>query len=94
MRVLYKPIQIIAALLGARLGRRAFERLWAKIDGDPPPDASTADASLPKILTATILEAATMAGVAATVDRTFARVFHYLTGIWPGAPQEQKPDEK
>jgi hypothetical protein len=32
-----------------------------------------------------------MAGTAAAVDRTFARFYHHLIGIWPKKPPE--PDE-
>jgi len=36
------------------------------------------------VVAAAALEAATMAGIGAAVDRAGARAFHYLTGIWPG----------
>jgi hypothetical protein len=89
MKILYKPFAIIAGVIGAKLGQRVFKSLWAKIDRSEPPGPSEADAPLPKVVGATALEAATMAAVAATVDRASMRTFHYLTGIWPG---DKKPE--
>jgi hypothetical protein len=93
MKLLYKPFGLIAGFIAARIGRNAFKTLWAKIDDHDPPDPTTQEASLPKVVGAAALEAATMAGVAAAVDRGSARFFHYLTGIWPGKKQEE-PVEK
>jgi len=90
MKILYKPFGIIAALIGARVGQRIFKMIWAKIDGAEPPRPTTADASLPKVVGAKALEAATLAGVGAAVDRASARSFHYLTGIWPGEKAEEE----
>jgi uncharacterized protein DUF4235 len=93
MRVLYKPFAIIAAILGARLGRRTFRSVWTRLDpGEPPPTATTEEASLTKVVGAAALEAATIAGIEAAVDRMSVRTFHYLTGIWP-AKKPQPPAE-
>jgi Protein of unknown function (DUF4235) len=89
MKLLYKPFGIIAGVIAARLGRSIFKTMWASIDDTDPPAPTSADASLPKVVAAAALEAATMAAVAAAVNRASARAFHYLTGIWPG----QKPKE-
>lgn len=93
MKLLYKPFGLIAGVIAARIGRNAFKALWAKIDEHDPPDPTTEEASLPKVVGAAALEAATMAGVAAAVSRGSARFFHYLTGIWPGS-KKQKPAGK
>jgi hypothetical protein len=84
MKIFYKPFGLIAGMIGARAGRGAFEALWSRIDLGDPPAPTTEDASLTKVVLAATLEAATMAGIAAAVDRGSARAFHYLTGIWPG----------
>jgi predicted DNA-binding transcriptional regulator YafY len=85
MKILYKPFALIAAAIAARLGRSAFKTVWSKFDASDPPDPSQAGASLPKVIGAAALEAATMAAIAAAVDRASANTFHHLTGIWPGA---------
>jgi hypothetical protein len=89
MKILYKPFGIIAGLIGARIAAAIFKALWARIDEQEPPKPTTADASFPKVVGAAALEAATMAGVGAAVDRVGARAFHHLTGIWPGDRQEE-----
>ncbi len=84
MKVLYKPFEIIATRIGARIAKSIFEALWARIDKEPPPNATTADVSFQKVVGAAALEAATMAAIGAAVDRAGARTFQHLTGIWPG----------
>jgi hypothetical protein len=91
MKLLYKPFGIIASMIGARLGHAAFKSLWSAIDSAEPPRPTTAQVSLPKVVAATALEAATLAGVAAAVERSSAKVFHYFTGIWPGEPAKPLP---
>jgi predicted DNA-binding transcriptional regulator YafY len=94
MKILYKPFGLIAGLIGAKLGQSAFKALWSKLDQDEPPDATTEDASLAKVVGAKALEAATVAGVAAAVNRASARSFQYLFGIWPGAESAEEATEK
>jgi len=91
MKVLYKPFALIAGVIGAKLGQRAFKAMWAKLDQAEPPNPTTEDASLGKVVGAKALEAATVAGVAAAVDRASARSFQYLTGFWPGTKPEEEP---
>jgi len=93
VKILYKPFGVIAGLIAARIGRSAFKSLWSKIDQADPPDPTTAEATMPKVVGAAALEAATMAGVAAAADRVSARAFHYLTGFWPGKKKQEEADE-
>ena len=94
MKIVYKPFGIIAGLVAARLGRKTFKQIWGKIDEQDPPDPSTEEASMGKVVGAAALEAATMAAVAAAVSRTSANTFHYLFGIWPGKNKEKQLPEK
>jgi hypothetical protein len=89
MKILYKPFGLIAALIAAKIGKDLFKSLWARIDDGEPPKPRTPDATMGKVVGAAALEAATMAGVGAAVDRASARAFHYLTGIWPGESREK-----
>jgi Protein of unknown function (DUF4235) len=93
MKVLYKPFGIVAGVIGARLGRSAFKAVWGRFDDADPPDPTIEEASLPKVVAAAALEAATMAAIAAAVDRGSARAFHHLTGIWPGQKHEELPEK-
>jgi hypothetical protein len=92
MKLLYKPFGLIAALIAARIGKSLFTSLWSKIDDAEPPQPTTANTTFPKVVGAKVLEAATMAGVGAAVDRLSAKFFEHLTGIWPGEPQEPETE--
>lgn len=92
MKILYKPFAIIASAIAARIGRSVFKTIWAKIDSAAPPEPTTEQASLPKVVGAAALEAATMAGVGAAVDRASARTFEHLTGFWPGKREQEPAD--
>lgn len=93
MKLLYKPFAVIASLISARLGRGLFKSLWSRLDERDPPDPTTHQASLPKVVGAAALEAATLAGIAAAVSRGSARAFEYLTGYWPGDEEAEKPED-
>jgi hypothetical protein len=84
MKILYKPFGIIAGVIGGRIATAIFKAIWARIDEEEPPKPTTEETTFPKVVGAAALEAATMAGIGAAVERVGARAFHYLTGIWPG----------
>jgi hypothetical protein len=88
MKLLYKPFALIAGIIGARLGRSIFKGLWAKLDGAEPPSEKAEDVSLGKVVGAKALEAATLAGTAAAVDRASRRSFQWLFGVFPGEKQK------
>ncbi len=94
MKILYKPFALISGVIGAKLGQSVFKQLWVQLDDSKPPKPTTAEASTSKIVGAAALEAATLAGIAAVVDRFTARAFERLTGIWPGDryPEPAKED--
>jgi hypothetical protein len=94
MRLLYLPFGIIAGIISGRLGRSVFQKLWSKLDGEPPPVPAAGNASLGKTVGAHALEGAVMAATAAAVDGALARVFHYLIGGWPRKPPKAKDDDQ
>ncbi len=94
MRLLYKPFGIIAGILAARLGRKTFRSLWAKIDDAPPPKPGTGQGSIGKVVGGRALEAGVMAASAAATDRLFARGFHYFLGLWPKKPPKPEDEQQ
>ena len=92
MKILYKPFALIMGLIGAKLGQSVFKSVWMQLDDSEPPKPTTAEASAGKVVGAAALEAATIAGVAAIVDRYGARVWQYLTGVWPGEQRSEPLD--
>ncbi len=93
LRLFYKPFAILGAIIAGRLGRSLFRKIWAKIDEEPPPRPGSGGASTLKVVGAQALQAGVMAGTAAAVDRTFARFFHHLIGIWPKKPPEPEDED-
>jgi hypothetical protein len=92
LRLLYKPLAIIGAIIAGKLGQSVFRSIWAKIDHEPPPRPGTGEGSTLKVVGAEALQAGVMAGTAAAVDRTLARFFHHLIGIWP--KKQPKPEDE
>lgn len=92
LRLLYRPLAIVGAIVAGRLGKSIFSKIWAKIDDAPPPKPGTGEGTTAKVVVARTLEAGVMAGTAAAVDRTLARFFHHLIGIWPKKRPEPKED--
>jgi hypothetical protein len=92
MRLLYKPFGIIGGIIAARIGRKAFESVWTKIDEAPPPRPGTGQGTAVKVIGAQALRAGVMAASAAAVDRAFAHAFHYFIGIWPKKPPKPEAD--
>ncbi|MHB8658317.1 MAG: DUF4235 domain-containing protein [Solirubrobacteraceae bacterium] len=89
MKLLYKPFSIIAGAIGSKLGQQTFRGVWARFDDGLPPPPTSPEASLPKVVGAAALEGATMAAVAAVVDRASARTFAHLFGAWPNHPADE-----
>lgn len=83
MRLLYKPLALIAGLIARMLGRSTFRSVWARVDDAPPPEPLTGEGSMAKLVGARALQAGVMAAAAAVVERLSARLFHHLIGIWP-----------
>lgn len=92
LRLLYKPLAIIGAIIAGKVGRSLFRSLWSKIDDAPPPTPGSGEGSTVKLVGAEALQAGVMAGTAAAVDRTFARFFHHLIGVWPKKPPQPEDD--
>lgn len=84
MKLLYKPVGIVGGLLAGLLAKKLFDRIWALVDKEEPPEATTQDASLGKVLGAAALEGVTFKVTRAAIDRAGARGFAHLTGAWPG----------
>jgi len=92
IRLLFKPFAIIGAIVGMRLGRSVFDKIWSAVDGGPVPEPGTGDGGVAKVVASHVLRAGVMAGCAAAVDRAFAGTFHYLIGAWPSEKPQTESD--
>jgi Protein of unknown function (DUF4235) len=89
MKLLYKPIGLIAGIISGLVAKRIFDFAWTKIDDQEPPKGTTKNAPWGKILAAAALEGVIFSTTREAVDRYGANGWYYLTGSWPG---EKRPD--
>ena len=92
VKLLYKPVGIVLGLIAGFISRKLFDRVWALIDREEPPKATTRDTTWPKVLAAAAVEGVTFKVTRAAVDRAGASGFAALTGAWPGE-KRAKPEE-
>ena len=84
MRLLYLPFSIVAGLLGARLGRHAFQSVWGRVADSPElPSPRSGHHNLAQVAGAAALQAAMVSSAVAVSEQLSARVFHHLFGVWP-----------
>ena len=84
MKILFAPISIGAGLLAGLLAQKIFERLWAVIDDEKPPEPDNRQVPVGKLLVALADEGAIFRLVKGLVDHGARKGFASLTGAWPG----------
>ena len=81
MKLLYKPLGIVLGLLAGAISRRLFDRIWALIDRQEPPKATTRETTWSKVLAAAAVE-----GVTFKVTRPVRTSYSGLAGL----PEDQR----
>jgi uncharacterized protein DUF4235 len=84
MKLVFAPIGIVAGLLAGFVAQKGFERIWALIDEEDPPEPGQSDVPYVKLVLALIVEGAVFRLTKGLVDRGARSGFARLTGIWPG----------
>ena len=85
MKILYKPFGISCRHPGRiPCASRSFDQVWGHIDDREPPKPTTQESTWGKVLGAAAVQGATFSVTKAAVNRSGAKGFHWLTGIWPG----------
>ncbi len=84
MKLLFAPIGIGAGLLAGFAAQKAFERLWAAIDDEDPPEPDEREISAPKLIVALAVEGAIFRLAKGLADHGARSGFARLTGRWPG----------
>jgi hypothetical protein len=84
MKLIFAPMGILGGLLAGALAQKGFERIWAMVDEEEPPDPSRRDAPLVKLVPALLIEGAIFRLTKGLVDRGTRSGFARLTGRWPG----------
>jgi hypothetical protein len=84
MRFIFAPIGIIAGLIAGSIAQKAFERLWAVVDDEEPPEPSERDIRFAKLIPALLVEGAVFRLTKGLVDHGLRSGFARATGTWPG----------
>jgi hypothetical protein len=84
IKLMYKPVAVIASVVGGLLASRAFARIWRAVAGNRDvPDPTDKAQSWATILPAAALHGVVFGVVKALVDRLGAQQFERMTGTWP-----------
>lgn len=84
MKFIFAPIGIIAGLIAGAAGKRVFERLWAVVDDEEPPQPENREVPIVKLVAALAVEGAIFRLAKGLVDHGTRSGFAKLTGRWPG----------
>jgi Protein of unknown function (DUF4235) len=91
MKLIYRPLSLLASALGGLVATMLFRKLWKAIAGEEEaPKASQPDRTWKEVATAAALEGAVAGGVGALASRGSMRGFEKATGVWPG----ESPDDQ
>ncbi len=83
-KLIFAPLGILAGLFAGAAAKKGFERLWATVDDEDPPQPDRRDATLPKLAAALAVEGAVFRLTKGVVDHASRRAFERATGRWPG----------
>jgi hypothetical protein len=93
VKLLYKPLGIVAGLLASKAAGSIFKNLWMVLAKQTEtPKASEQYSVWSEVLIAATLQAAVFGGVKALVDRAAATGFARITGTWPGPTSKPKSE--
>jgi Protein of unknown function (DUF4235) len=84
VRILYKPLGLLAGVVGGLVASAVFKQVWKHLSGeDEAPQATDPDHSWREVLVAAAIEGAVFGLVKAAIDRGGAKGYEKLTGVWP-----------
>lgn len=89
-KVVYKPFGIVIGILGGLVSKKIFEAVWGVFDEEEPPKPTTRETNWPKVLAAAAVQGVTFKMTRAVIDRSGAKGFNYLTGVWPGPERTEQ----
>jgi hypothetical protein len=85
VKALYTPVSLMVSVLGAVAAGAVFKQIWRRVSHeDEAPKALESEYGWKEILPAAAVQGAVFALVKAAVQRSGAKGFERLTGVWPG----------
>lgn len=92
MKFLFAPVGIITGLIAGLVAKKVFEKAWAVIDDEDPPEPDERDAPTAKLLAALAIEGAIFRLTKGFVDHQARSGFAGATGRWPGKDPAAEDD--
>jgi hypothetical protein len=92
MKILFAPIGIGAGLVAGLVAQKAFERVWAVIDDEEPPEPDDRGVPMLKLVAALALEGAIFRLAKGLTDHGARSGFANLIGRWPGDDPAREED--
>ncbi|HEV3378324.1 MAG TPA: DUF4235 domain-containing protein [Thermoleophilaceae bacterium] len=84
-KALYTPISIVFSVLGAVVAGAIFKQIWKRIAGEEEsPKALESEYGWREVLPAAAAQGLVFGVVKAAIQRSGAKGFERLTGVWPG----------
>jgi hypothetical protein len=84
-KALYTPISIVFSVLGAVVAGAIFKQIWKRIAGEEEsPKALESEYGWREILPPAAAQGLVFGVVKAGIQRSGAKGFERLTGVWPG----------
>jgi Protein of unknown function (DUF4235) len=84
VKLIFAPIGIVAGLLAGLLAQKGFDRIWALVDDEEPPEPDQRDVPYRKLIPALLVEGAVFRLTKGMVDHGVRGAFSRMTGRWPG----------
>jgi hypothetical protein len=88
-KLIFLPMRLFAGLLSGIVGKKLFERLWAAIDAQEPPQPEYRRIDIRKLILALAIEGGLFRVLRGLADHGSRSAFARLTGSWPG---EEAPE--
>ena len=84
MKLLYKPVSMLASVVSGLLATMLFKQVWRATAGaEHAPNARDPEYNWRQIAVAALVQGAIFGAVNAVVDRAGASAFAHATGSWP-----------
>ena len=93
MKLVFKPVGIVAGLLAGMIGSKLFEKVWSVIDDEDAPEPRYREIPIGKMVVALLLQGAITRVIRGLVDHGMRHGFARLTGEWPGAERPQPKED-
>jgi Protein of unknown function (DUF4235) len=88
VKLIFAPIGILAGLLAGLLAQKGFDRIWALVDEEEPPEPDQREVPYRKLIPALLIEGAIFRLTKGIVDHGVRGAFARMTGRWPGESRE------